>query len=371
MNIIPLSKKKSVASLVDGMCDAIMKVTRGSFRTAYFGYILLAVLLTNFIASPMVVYAIVSPLLAALCDNTGHSRSQYMFPVMVVCVACCGILPLATAIQQAGQFTGFMETYGFTGMSMRAIDFTIGAWPVLIIVPLWAVFIGPKFTPKEPVVPIEALEQKSAAKGQQKLSPVVDKIGIFVFFATILCLIFSSQLHLATWSVALVGSLCMVLFGVVDQKSALRDIPWDMLMLFVGALALGTALTNTGAGDMIGNALATAVGGTHNNYILGALFFIIPFLLTQFMLNRSVSAVFVPICLLTCSALGANPIGLVLLVNAGSLTAFLTPMATPAVPMCMADGGYDLKSLFKCGALITLILPFIYIFYTMTVFPAF
>ena len=96
-------------SLVDGMCDAIMKLTRGSFLTAYFGYILIAVLLTNFIASPMVVYAIVSPLLAALCDNTGHSRTQYMFPVMVVCVACCGILPLSTAIQQAGQFTGFME----------------------------------------------------------------------------------------------------------------------------------------------------------------------------------------------------------------------------------------------------------------------
>lgn len=65
-------------SLVDGMCDAVMKLTRGSFKTAYFGYILIAVLLTNFIASPMVVYAIVSPLLAALCDNTGHSRSQYM-----------------------------------------------------------------------------------------------------------------------------------------------------------------------------------------------------------------------------------------------------------------------------------------------------
>ena len=64
-------------SLVDGMCDAIMKLTRGSFLTAYFGYILIAVLLTNFIASPMVVYAIVSPLLAALCDNTGHSRTQY------------------------------------------------------------------------------------------------------------------------------------------------------------------------------------------------------------------------------------------------------------------------------------------------------
>ena len=335
-------------SLVDGMCDAIMKLTRGSFLTAYFGYIL-----------------------AALCDNTGHSRSQYMFPIMVVCVACCGILPLSTAIQQAGQFTGFMETYGFTGMSIRAVDFTIGTWPILIIVPLWALLVGPKFTPKTPVVPIEALENQNTGKQAQKLSPTVDKIGIAVFFGTIVCLIFSSKLHLTTWSVALTGSLLMVLFGVVDQKSALRDIPWDMLMLFVGALALGTALTNTGAGDMIGNSLASAVGGTHNNYVLGALFFLIPFVLTQFMLNRSVSAVFVPICLLTCSALGANPTGLVLLVNAGSLTAFLTPMATPAVPMCMADGGYDLRAIFKSGALITLFLPFIYIFYTMTVFPAF
>ena len=358
-------------SLVGNMCNGIMKLTRGSFKMAYFGYILLAVLLTNFIASPMVVYAIVSPLLAALCDKTGHSRTQYMFPVMVVCVACCGILPLATAIQVSGQFTGFMETYGFTGVSVRPIDFTIAEWPVLFVVPLWALFLGPKFTPKEPVIPIEALEKKDSTKVQQTLSPTVDKIGIFLFFATIICLIFSSQLHLASWFVALVGSLLMVLFGVVDQKSALRDIPWDMLMLFVGALALGTALTNTGAGDMIGNALATAVGGTHNSYVLGALFFIIPFLLTQFMLNRSVSAVFIPICLLTCSALGANPIGVSILVRAGAMTAFLTPMATPAVPMCMADGGYDLKSIIKSGALITLILPFVYVFYTMTVFPAF
>lgn len=357
-------------SMVQRMVSGITRLTKGSFRTAYFGYLLLAVLLTNFIASPMVVFAIVSPLLCAFLDSTGKSRSQYVFPAMVTCVACCGILPLSTAIQQAGQFTGFMETYGFSGMSMRPIDFTIGAWPILVVVPLWALFLADRFTPAQPSVAIEALSKKSQSTESQ-LDPVTDKIGIIVFFATILCLIFAPQLKLATWFVALVGSLLMVLFGVVDPKNALRDIPWDMLMLYVGALALGGALTGTGAGDMIGNALATAVGGTHNNYILGALFFLIPFALTQFMLNRSVSAVFVPICLLTCSALGANPVGLVLLVNAGSLTAFLTPMATPAVPMAMADGGYDLKDLFKSGWFITILLSVVYIFYTMTVLPAF
>jgi sodium-dependent dicarboxylate transporter 2/3/5 len=357
-------------SLVSAMVSGITKVTRGSFRTAYFGYLLLAVLLTNFIASPMVVYAIISPLICAFLDQTGKSRSKYLFPVMVTCVACCGILPLSTAIQQASQFTGFMQTYGFTGMSMRAVDFTIGAWPILIVVPLWALFLAPRFTPDVPSAPIEALEKK-VQNTDSKLSPVVDKIGIVIFFGTILCLIFSKSLNVTTWSIALAGSLLMCLFGVVDPKTALRDIPWDMLMLYVGAFALGSALTATGAGDLIGNALATAVGGTHNSYILGTLFFTIPFLLTQFMLNRSVSAVFVPICLLTANALGANPIGLILLVNAGSLTAFLTPMATPAVPMVMADGGYELKDLFKSGWLITILLCAVYIYYTMTVLPCF
>ena len=44
-------------SVVDSLCNGIMKLTRGSFKTAYFGYILIAVLLANFIASPMIVYA--------------------------------------------------------------------------------------------------------------------------------------------------------------------------------------------------------------------------------------------------------------------------------------------------------------------------
>lgn len=359
-------------SMVDSMCKGLMKLTRGSFTMAYLGYLLLAALLTNFIASPMVVYAIVSPLLIALCDSTGVNRAKAMFPMMVVCVATCGILPLPTAIQQAGQFNGFLETYGFTGITFDPMYFFIGRWPIMIVVILWALFVGPKFCPEKAILEI-ATEKATQQQGQKKqqLSPLVDKLGIIVFFATMIGLIFSAQLNIATWLIALAGSLLMVLLGVVDQRSALRDIPWDMLMLFVGALALGTALTNTGAGELIGGWLASAVGGTQNNYVLGALFFIIPFVVTQFMLNRSVTAVFVPICLLTCQALGANPIGLIMLVQAGSLTAFLTPMATPAVAMCMGDAGYDLKSLIKAGWLISIIIPIVYVFYTMTVFPAF
>ena len=357
-------------SMVDGMVGGILKITNGSFKTAYFGYILLALLLTIFISSPMVVYAIISPLLCAFLDQTGKNRTKYVFPMMVGCVSCSGILPMATAIQLAGQYTGFLETYGFSGMAVVPTDFLKAAWPLLILIPIWALFVAPRFCPDKPSVKIEGIGNMGQST-KTTLTPVVDKIDIVLFFATIICLILAANIGLPTWFIALLGSLLMCLFGVVDTKTALRDIPWDMLMLYAGALALGGALTATGTGELIGNALAVIVGGTHNSYILGTLFFLIPFVLTQFMLNCSVLTVFVPICLLTCSALGANPIGLIILVNAGSMTAFLTPMATPAVPMCMADGGYSLKDLAKSGWLITLVLCVIYIFYVMTVMPCF
>lgn len=364
-------------SMVDKMCRGLMKLTRGSFALAFGGYIVLTVLLSNLIASPLVVYAIISPLVITLCRQNGRAKSKYLFPVVVTAIACCGILPGPTAIQMAGQFDGFFKTYGFTE-GFTAMNFFIGEWPVIIVTVLWAVLLAPKFLPADRKSESDAMDAEAGIKKNEKsaasataLSPFQDKAGIIIFFATIVLLIFSTQLHLENWWVAMAGSLLMIMFGVVDNKSALRDIPWDMLLLYVGALGLGTALTNTGAGSMIGNALAGVVGGTHNSYILGALFFIIPFVITQFMLNRAVSAVFVPICLLTAQALGANPIGLVLLVNAGSLTAFMTPMATPAIPMAMGDAGYTLGDLFKGGWLISIMLTVVFIFYTMTVFPCF
>ena len=356
-------------SLVKLMCDWLLKLTNGSFMKVYFGYLLLGVLLTNFMNSPMVVYAIIGPLLCALCDRTGYSRSKYIFPLMVIVVACCFALPLLTSIQKAGEFNGYLETYQFTGLEFTPISFFFARFPVIILCLIWAMTIGPKMCPQQAVSDLAEIEEQKDISS--KLSPTVDRIGIVIFIVTMLGLIFSTQLHIASWWIALAGSILMAMFGVVDQKKALSEIPWEMLILYAGALALGNGLVNTGAGEAIGGWLAAAVGGTHNNYLLGALFFVIPFLMTQFMLNRSVQAVFIPICLLTCQSLGAAPMGLVMCVASACQTAFMTPMATPAVAMCMGEGGYDLKALFKSGWLICVLLSIVNVAYTMTVYPAF
>ena len=54
-----------------------------------------------------------------------------------------------------------------------------------------------------------------------------------------------------------------------------------------------------------------------------------------------------------------------------SLPPIRPPRPPPAIPMAMAAGGYDQKSLLKQGWLISVLLCVGYIFFIMTVFPAF
>jgi di/tricarboxylate transporter len=49
----------------------------------------------------------------------------------------------------------------------------------------------------------------------------------------------------------------------------------------------------------------------------------------------------------------------------------MTPSATPAIPLAMAAGGYDFKSLFKMSWLLSLILIPCYVLYVYFVLPIF
>ena len=89
------------------------------------------------------------------------------------------------------------------------------------------------------------------------------------------------------------------------------------------------------------------------------------------MQNQSVMNIVTPIAILTCKSMGANPVGPILLLNAACLTAFLTPMATGAIPPMMDAGGYNQRDLLKIGLLPSLVVCIVAVFSTMTIFPAF
>ena len=360
---------------VNKMTAMVYKVSGGSFTKVLAGYILMGFALTNLGLSPMTAFAIIGPLAAACCADFDISPSKLIMPIALVCIGAAGCLPLGQgAITYATQ-NGYLESYGYTTYQMQLLDNFKGRFPTAIVIILYAIFIMPKFCPDQPSVPITLESAKSKAKGGKEipaLSPVREALGYGIFVVVTLCLIFNSKLNIGeAWQIAFTGASLLVLTGVLTPKEAINAIPMRIVLMLAAAQSIGGAMTDCGLGTLIGDTLAASLGGTTNGYVIGAAFFIIPFIMTQLMNNASVGNIFRPILILTCQSLGCDPVGPLILLSAASLTAFMTPMATGSVPIAMDLGGYDQKDLLKMGWLPSIIICVISIFWVMTVFPAY
>ncbi len=359
--------------MVSKLSKLVERVGKGSFTRILAGYVLIIALLTQFIQSSMACFSIVFPLLIATCKDMKVSPSKVMFPIGIVSISTVSILPIGTNAVAYLTNNGYLESYGYTTHLFKMMDPPISRIPALIMIILYAVFLAPKFCPEKPVIPISEVESAMGGDGQKTpLKPFQEILGYSVFFGIIILLLTQSFHGIPTWEFTLLGATLMVASGILKPKDAYQAIGLGgMVLLYVGMLGLGNALTATGAGAVVGDFIANLVGGTHNGYLIGLVFFLAPFILTQVMMNVAVLTIFTPIAIVTCQSLGCNPIGPMCLVTIGSLSAFMTPMATPTVPMIMGLGGYDQKTLLKMSWLPSILMCVVNVLWVMTVFPAY
>ena len=360
------------------LAGGISHIAKGRPPLVLLLYCVLTMILAQLVQSPVVVFGIVAPLCMASADSMGVSRSRIVLALGVVSIATCSTLPIGTGATQPAELNGYIAAFydkleNFTG-AVPAMDFfdpMKARLPLLIFTVVYCAFVMPRFSPDRPSVGISGEIRGGAEKPPL---PVFSEIaGIVIFFATAIALMLQAGvLHfIAVWQICLVGAVLMVLCGVLRPKEACESIPVSMLLLTIGALAMAGALSATGAGSLIGGFIADLVVKINNNYIVGLIFFIFPFLLAQFMSNRGAMLLFYPIAIAACYEISGDPRGLILLIQAGTLTAFMTPMPTAAVPYMMEYGGYTQKDLLKGGWLYAVIACIISVAWMMTIMPVY
>ncbi|HIR93492.1 MAG TPA: anion permease [Candidatus Egerieimonas intestinavium] len=358
-----LNRTQMIRHISQGIC----KVSKGSFRKVLAGYAILIALLTQFIPSAIVCFSIVMPLALDACRELKVNPSKMVFPLGLTAVTSTLTLPLSAAISEIARIEGFFEAYDYTDYTINVMDITWAKWPVLVVVLILAIFVMPRFMPDK--APAENSDFQGKRLSDERLSPVREVIGYGTFVLVLVGMIFSSTLGIPTWQIAAAGGLLIVASGVLDFKSAVNAMNLNIVFLYVGSLGIANALSATGAADTIGDALANIVQTLNNNYLIGLLLFIVPFILTQFMLNLGVYSIFAPLYIMLCKSMGANPIGPVILCIISTQVAFFTPLATPVVPVMMGVGNYTMKDLLKMGILPFIVVTVVCVGWIMTVFP--
>ncbi len=345
----------------------MLRIANGSLTKVMFGYVIVTMLLAQCIRSSMVVYGIVVPMLIATCKEMKIHPSKVAYPIALIAVCTCATLPIGGGAGQFAELNGYIESTGYTDYAVQFLDVMKARLPLLIIMCAYAIFFAVRLAPDQPVTVTNDINR--AQDTRAPLAPFQEKCGYLIMILTVLGLFFQSKLGVPNWIIAFAGAVLMASTRVLTAKESIDAIPWWIIFVYVGALCMGNALDVTGAGTVIGDFLSGIAALLGNKYLICLMFYIIPFLLTQVMMNNTVLTIFAPIAALACKSMGANPVGPVILVTCAAASAIMSPMATPTIPMSMALGGYDIKTVFKQSLIPAILCVSISVIWVATVFP--
>lgn len=160
--------------------------------------------------------------------------------------------------------------------------------------------------------------------------------------------------------IAMIGAIALFLIPVKPSErqfamdwATMRKMPWDVLLLFGGGLALASAMKATGLDVAIGNSLAGLRGVPPIVLVLIVSTTVI--FLTELTSNTATTAAFVPILGSAAPALGVHPV--LLMVPAGIVAsyAFMLPVATPPNAIVFGSGRLSIAQMARAGVLLNIV----------------
>jgi di/tricarboxylate transporter len=160
---------------------------------------------------------------------------------------------------------------------------------------------------------------------------------------------------------ALLAACAMVLFKLLTVEQAYRSVNWTTVILMGAMIPLSTAMTNSGAANLLADGLVQLVGH-RSPYALLAGLFLLTALLGQLISNTATALIIIPIGLASAIELGISPLPVLMSTAVASAAAFLTPVATPVNLMVMGPGDYRFGDYWKLG------LPLLLLFFLVATF---
>lgn len=141
---------------------------------------------------------------------------------------------------------------------------------------------------------------------------------------------------------------------IVSPKDIPKSIDYNLAIIIVLSLALGTAMTKTGMADIIANVIIVVFKPFGAIGLLTGIFFITN-LLASYITNKAAAAIIFPISVSAAINMGLPTMPFVLIVATAAAANFITPIGYQTNLMVYGPGGYAFKDYMKIGLPLTLI----------------
>jgi solute carrier family 13 (sodium-dependent dicarboxylate transporter), member 2/3/5 len=276
----------------------------------YLGVFVVTAILTHIMAHTAVA-ATIYPLLIAIYSlyGEGDKKTRFgkgLFMGMAFVAGAGSIVTLLGAARGAVALGFFNEIVkkdvGFFELTWYM--FPIG-WIMVFL--LWGFFMV-FFKPEKKIIP--GLREKAATLNAG-LGPITQKeiLAVVIVGAMILAMSLRSFVpameEVNKTGIILISTVLFFLFRILDVRD-LEKIPWNIILLFGGAMSIGFCLWETKAANWLAvNWLVMFQDATPFVFVMGIAFFVM--IMTNFIMNVAAIAISLPVALVIAPYLGVAP----------------------------------------------------------------
>lgn len=184
------------------------------------------------------------------------------------------------------------------------------------------------------------------------------------------------NLNLSDTTISMTGAVAMFIVPI-DLKKGLfplqwddtKRLPWGILMLFGGGLALASGLAESGFIDMIGTFVESKADWSI--WMITGILILIMLFMTELMSNVALVTILVPLIVGIAVGLDTPILQMVIPVTLASSCAFMLPMATPPNAIVFASGHIKVYQMAKIGLVLNFVSVLILMFVAEFFIPVF
>ncbi|MFB6291406.1 MAG: SLC13 family permease, partial [Candidatus Bipolaricaulia bacterium] len=181
-------------------------------------------------------------------------------------------------------------------------------------------------------------------------------LTLIIFGVTVTLWITAGSL-LGLGILALLGATLYLVFGLVDWEDYQRGVNWGVIVIYMGALSMGSLLNRTGAAGWIAKSVMTFIReglGLSGVGPIAAAISVLSSAMTNLMSAAAAASVVGPITLKLTEYSTLNPVFVALLTAISTSFGFLLIIATPPNAIIYSSGHIEAKDFIKAGVLMTL-----------------
>lgn len=325
----------------------------------YLGCFLVTAALTHIMAHTAVA-ATMYPLLLSIHGLYGEGNKPTRFGKGLL-IGMAYVAGAGSIVTLLGAARGPVAIGIFNDVLGREVDFFELSYymlPVgwLMVFLLWGFFMI-FFRPEKKVIP--GLRQR-AIRLNNELGPITRKeiVATCIILSCVLIMSLRSFIPalepLDKTAIIVTSTILFFITGILDVDD-LEEIPWDIILLFAGAISLGFCLWETGAAQWLAvKWLMKLEGANWFLFVMGIAFFVM--LMTNVIMNVAAIAISLPVALVIAPYLGVAPEVILFASLATAGMPFLLLVGAAPNAIAYESGQFTAGEFFMYGTLASIIL---------------